>query len=219
MASVFGIDAQELVLDGLRARVERDEHLTWAGQLTSAHGAVDAVAGARAAVVVLGTGAAGPEGVAAIIKKMRAAAPGVRVVVLSPRVSAFLVDEAIGAGAWGFVTTRDEAASTIDAIRRVARGESFVMGPAAAALCGQVEIKPGGRAPEVTLSPFARLTARELQVLRHIGAGLTRAAIAEEMHRSAKTVDTHRMAIMEKLDVRDRGELIRLAIREGLVDV
>ena len=216
---MFAIDAQELVLDGLRARVERDEHLTWAGQLTSAEGAVDAVAAAKPGVVVLGDGfASGHERGSGLIRRVQAAAPGVRVLVLSPRVSAHLVGEAIAGGAWGFVGTRDGGAVVIDAIRRVARGESFVLGASAAAICGQIEHKPGGRAPELAVSPFARLTTRELQVLRLIGAGLTRAAIAEAMHRSAKTVDTHRMAIMDKLDVRDRGELIRLAIREGLVD-
>lgn len=214
-ARVFGIDAQELVLDGLRARVERNDGLEWAGQLTSIEGAVDAVAGSRPDVVVLDPGV---EGGFEAVRGLRQAAPDARVLVLSGRMTAFLVERAIRAGAWGFAGKQDGSAAVIEVIGRIVRGESFVLGPSAVAICGQIEHKPGARAPELTISAFARLTERELQVLRHIGAGLTRSAIAEEMHRSAKTVDTHRMAIMEKLDVRDRGMLIRLAIREGLVD-
>ncbi|MFN0012344.1 MAG: response regulator [Phycisphaerales bacterium] len=68
-------------------------------------------------------------------------------------------------------------------------------------------------------SRLAALTTRELQVLRMIGRGLSRTQIADSIFRSPKTVDAHRAAIMEKLDIRDRVELARFAIREGLVEL
>jgi DNA-binding NarL/FixJ family response regulator len=58
----------------------------------------------------------------------------------------------------------------------------------------------------------------EVQILRMIGQGLSRARIARDLHRSVKTVDTHRAAIMQKLNIHDRTELALFAAREGLVD-
>jgi DNA-binding NarL/FixJ family response regulator len=62
------------------------------------------------------------------------------------------------------------------------------------------------------------LSPREQEVLRMIGRGMTRDAIAGALCRSPKTIDGHREKIMEKLDIHDRGELVRFAIREGLAE-
>lgn len=74
----------------------------------------------------------------------------------------------------------------------------------------------GGVTPQ---SRLGSLTPRELQVLRMIGKGLSRTDIAKAIFRSPKTVDAHRSSIMEKLAIHDRVELVRYAIREGLVEV
>ena len=67
-------------------------------------------------------------------------------------------------------------------------------------------------------SKLDALTPTEAQVLRMMGKGLSRIQIAETFHRSVKTIDTHRAAIMKKLDIHDRTELAVFAIREGLID-
>jgi DNA-binding NarL/FixJ family response regulator len=67
-------------------------------------------------------------------------------------------------------------------------------------------------------SKLQTLTPREQQVLRMIGRGMSRAEIAREISRSPKTVDAHRASIMEKMDIHDRVDLARYAIREGLVE-
>ena len=61
-------------------------------------------------------------------------------------------------------------------------------------------------------------TSREQDVLRMIGRGMNRMDIARAIHRAPKTIDGHREDIMQKLDIHDRGELVRYAIREGLVE-
>ena len=63
------------------------------------------------------------------------------------------------------------------------------------------------------------LSPREQEVLRMIGRGMSRSEIAAALCRSPKTVDGHREKVMEKLDIHDRAELVRFAIREGLVEV
>ena len=67
-------------------------------------------------------------------------------------------------------------------------------------------------------SRLENLSPREIEVLRLIGRGMTRSAIAQLLCRSPKTIDGHRESIMEKLDIHDRGELLRFAIREGLAE-
>jgi DNA-binding NarL/FixJ family response regulator len=67
-------------------------------------------------------------------------------------------------------------------------------------------------------SKLDTLTPTEVQVLRMIGRGLSRTRIAEALHRSVKTIDTHRATIMKKLDIHDRTELALFVVREGLVN-
>ena len=75
-----------------------------------------------------------------------------------------------------------------------------------------VKAREGGTSKLMTLTP------RELHVLTLIGRGLSRNEIAKVTHRSVKTIDTHRASIMEKLDINDRVELARYALREGLAE-
>lgn len=69
------------------------------------------------------------------------------------------------------------------------------------------------------MGPLARLTEREIEVLRHIGQGLTTAQIAKAMHRSVKTIEWHRVSLGNKLEASNRVELARIAIRLGLTSV
>ena len=74
-------------------------------------------------------------------------------------------------------------------------------------------------AEQAPTSKLELLTDREREVLRLIGRGLSRMEIAKTLSRSPKTVDGHRELIMKKLDIHDRGELVRYAIREGIAEL
>jgi DNA-binding NarL/FixJ family response regulator len=77
---------------------------------------------------------------------------------------------------------------------------------------------PRARRLQRPKSKLSLLTPRENQILRMIGRGMSRAGIAQELHRSRKTVDAHQASIMEKLGIHDRVELVRYTIREGLAE-
>src|SRR5262249_22959876 len=137
--------------------------------------------------------------------------------MLSAFVRDHYIDLAFKGGAWGYLSKSDDPTTVIDAIRKVHRGE-FAFGERVLERC-QTTTPSKTSAPPAPVSKLDLLTPRELQVLRLIGKGLSRLDIAKAIHRSPKTVDNHRAAIMEKLGIHDRVELARYAISEGLTEV
>jgi DNA-binding NarL/FixJ family response regulator len=116
------------------------------------------------------------------------------------------VRPALDAGAMGYVVKGAGLDDLVVALRTVARGERFVDRAATAAILAPIAD-----------DPLARLTPRELEVLRRVAAGGTNREIAGELGLSPKTVDSHRTNLMRKLDVHDAQGLTRLAVRHGLV--
>ena len=143
--------------------------------------------------------------------------PDVRIVFLSAYVRDHYISAAVNAGAHGYFSKSDETDELIEGIRKVARRAEFAFGPKVKARCKPKKSAKRGQV-EAPTTRLDALSPRELEILRMIGRGMTRAQIAETLCRSAKTIDGHREHIMEKLDIRDRGELVRFAIREGLVE-
>jgi DNA-binding NarL/FixJ family response regulator len=141
----------------------------------------------------------------------------VKVVMLSAYVRDHYLSAALKAGVWGYFSKSDDPDSIVEGLRKVAKGE-FVMGPKVAERCKPV--KPGKRSKshEPPKSKLETLTTREQEVLRLIGRGMSRTQIAETLCRSPKTVDGHRERIMAKLDIHTGPELVRFAIREGVVE-
>ena len=121
------------------------------------------------------------------------------------------------AGASGYLTKDEAPEAILEAVRKVARGELAMNDQ----VKQRIDAEQPGRTPRTGEKPASRLqalSAREQQVLRMIGKGMTRMQIAELLCRSPKTVDAHRASIMEKTGIHDRVELACFAIREGLVE-
>jgi len=137
--------------------------------------------------------------------------PALRVVILSMYDDEQFLFEALKAGASGYVLKSAVDKDIVEACRAAMRGETFLY-PAALASLVRDRID-GGEVPE-GLEP---LTAREVEVLKLIAQGNSAKEIAEMLVISVKTVERHRSNILEKLELRDRVELTRFAIRRGLV--
>ncbi len=150
-----------------------------------------------------------------VVNDLRCRRPDARVIVLSAFVRDRYLDLAVKAGAWGYVSKSDTPDDVVEAIRNVAVGE-FVFGPSVLKQCGP---RHGRRAKQDRpASRLDRLTGSEIQILRMIGKGMSRVQIAKVLHRSPKTIDNHRAAIMQKLGIHDRVKLARYALREGLIE-
>lgn len=214
---VFCVDDHDLVIDGLRLRLEQEDDIEVAGSLHSADGLLEAMKNTGAEIILIDVEMPGPDPFE-VISDVERMFKDAKVIVLSAHIRDHYLDEAIKSGAWGYLSKNDDVDELVNAIRRVAKGE-FVLGSLVAERCKHVE--NNGRRPkrDHMASKLETLTPREMQVLRMIGRGLGRKEIADELHRSARTIDNHRASIMRKLNISDRVELVRYAIREGLVEV
>ncbi|MBI1797800.1 MAG: response regulator transcription factor [Candidatus Eisenbacteria bacterium] len=133
-----------------------------------------------------------------------------RVIVLTMHKESPYVINSLRAGARGYVVKTQTAVEMLAAMRAVARGDVYVPPDLSRALveCHQQGGDPGA-------DP---LSARERQVLQLVAEGHTTKAIGGLLHISFKTVETHRGAVMRKLDIHDAASLVRYAIRRGLIE-
>ena len=139
--------------------------------------------------------------------------PDVRVLILSMHESEQYLYEALRVGASGYVVKTVADRDLVEACRATLRGEPFLYPGAVTALVND-HLR---RAREGKL-PLDPLTPRETEVIKLVAESYTNRQIAEALIISEKTVDRHRANILEKLGMRDRVELTRYAIRNGLVD-
>jgi two-component system response regulator NreC len=216
---VLCVDDHPFVAEGLRARLAIEGDMEFVGRLASAEHLVPEVEKAKADIVLLDIEMPGPDPFGAVEDLCRRL-PNVKAILLSAYVRDHYIDSAVRAGCWGYLSKSDDPEEIIAGIRKVAGGE-FAFGPEVLRRCEPQETANGNgvEKPTPPASRLERLTAREQEVLRMIGKGMSRAQIASSLFRSPKTVDAHRISIMEKLDIHDRVELARYAIREGLVEV
>jgi DNA-binding NarL/FixJ family response regulator len=212
---ILCVDDHAFLVEGLKARLELESDLECVGRLATAENLADEVKKTRADVVLLDIEMPGPDPFDAL-SELRRVNEDVRVVILSAYVRDHYIDSAYKAGAWGYFCKSDQMDAIVEGIRKVAGGE-FAMGPKVQARCQPVKGDRRAKSKAPT-SKLHLLTDRELEVLRLIGRGLSRIDISKMLSRSPKTIDGHREMIMQKLDIHDRGELVRFAIREGLVE-
>ena len=144
-------------------------------------------------------------------REIRAHLPDTAVLILSMHDDDRYLFEALKAGAGGYVLKKEADQFLVDAVRAVVQGEPFLTNAAQRALVRE------WMADDST-GPSEPLTPREQEVLKLIAEAHTNREIGELLGLSAKTVESHRASILRKLGMRDRVELVRFAIRRGLVE-
>jgi len=212
---VLCVDDHPVLLEGIRARFKLEPGLELVGELSSAGNLVAEVKKHTPDVVLMDVAMPGLDPFAAATD-LRRQSPEVKTVFLSAHIRDHYLDAAFRAGAWGYLFKGDHIEDIVQALKRVADGE-YVFSPR---VLERVRVRGvADRAGESKRSSkLEALTPMEVQVLRMMGQGLSRTRIAQTLHRSVKTVDTHRAAIMKKLNIHDRTELALFAAREGLVN-
>ena len=137
--------------------------------------------------------------------------PDTQVLILSMHDDERYLFEALRAGASGYVLKRAADKDLVDAVRAASRGEPFLTNSAMGSLVREW-------LADETAGPREPLTPREQQVLKLIAEAHPNRAISELLDLAEKTVEHHRSSILRKLGMRDRVELVRYAIRRGLVE-
>ena len=141
--------------------------------------------------------------------------PEVRVLFLSAFYHDRYIEQAMGVEADGYVTKNESPETLLSALDAVASGRIYFSPEVQA----RIVVEPGGlRLAEAPQTRVNLLTPREREVLGHIARGLPKKQMARLLGISPKTVEQHCAHLMNKLDIHDRVELARFAIREGLVE-
>ena len=143
-------------------------------------------------------------------RRLALSAPHTRVVALSMHKDSVYVREILRAGARGYLLKDSVAADLVHAVRAVASGEGYLSPAVSNAVLDDYR-------RHVT-NPIDLLTSREREVLQMLAEGKTNKEIAGVLNLSVYTVDAHRGRIMEKLNLHSINELVRFAVRNGLID-
>jgi len=141
-----------------------------------------------------------------LIKMLRDVAPALQVLVLSMHDEALFAERALKAGARGYIMKQEAVVSLVSAVHQVLSGRIYLSEHMSQLLLER--IGPGALTQETGVS---LLTDRELEVFELIGRGISTSLIAEQMHVSVKTVETHRSNIKTKLNLKDGFELLKYA--------
>ena len=148
-----------------------------------------------------------------VVRRLREALPDTRVLVLTMHQEEEYVLHVVRAGAAGYLVKDSPAAELLAAVRSLHAGRAHFGPQAAKTLAEQLQH------PERAVGdPYGALTAREREVFHLIVEGLTTKEIARRLDISAKTAENHRTRVLDKLDVRNTAELVRYAVRRGLLD-
>lgn len=148
-----------------------------------------------------------------VVRRLREALPDVRVLVLTMHQEDEYVLQAVRAGASGYLVKDSAGAELLAAIRNLHAGRGHFGPQAARTLAQQLQH------PERTLDdPYGRLTPREREVFHLIAEGHTTKEIARKLDISVKTAENHRARVLDKSGVRNTAELVRYALRKGLLD-
>lgn len=204
---VMLVDDHPVVCDGYRRLLERNADIRVVGEADSGEQACALYPKCAPDVVVLDLNLPGMGGMETI-RRLIAKYPGVRILVFSMHDSPQLAQRALNAGAVGYLTKSSAADQMVEAIRRVAQGRSYLDHALADALTGH-------RAADA--DPLSQLTKREFQVFCKLAEGCSVAEIADTLCISPKTAGVHQTNIMNKLALKNAAELVRLAIRCGVI--
>jgi DNA-binding NarL/FixJ family response regulator len=203
-------DDHGIVRAGIRLLLERQPGMEVVGEASDGAEAVELAIRLRPDLSILDVGMPRLTGLQAA-REIRAQRPGARVLMLSMHDDEHYLFEALKAGASGYVLKREADHDLVAAVHAVGRGEAFLTNAAERSIIRQW-MADGAAGPAIPLTP------REEEVVKLIAEAHTNAQIASILHLSEKTIESHRANVLRKLGMRDRVELVRYAIRRGLIE-
>jgi DNA-binding NarL/FixJ family response regulator len=205
---IYVVDDHALVREGLARLIDQEPDLCVCAEAADAGQAFTGIAETGPDAVIVDLSLKGESGLD-LIKRLQAMSAPPPVLVLSMHDEAFYAERALRAGALGYVMKRETSGKVIEALRRILTGQLYVSAPIAAQAAERFL-----RTRSVSsLSPLDSLTDREIEVFRLIGQGVENRRIAEDLHLSLKTVQTHCAHIKEKLGFENATVLMREAVR------
>jgi len=211
---VLLVDDHAILRDGIKALLEKQDNIEVVAEAGDGREAIPKAAQFRPDVVVLDISMPTMDGLESM-RQMKKENPDIKVLVLTMHDNEEYFFQLLRAGASGYVTKKSVSRELVSAIEAVYRGESF--------FCPSMA--------KFLLSDFLRLdkavenasqeelTPREREIVKLIAEGYTNQQIADLLHRSVKTIESHRSNILRKLGIHDSIELVKYAVRKKLIEI
>jgi DNA-binding NarL/FixJ family response regulator len=212
MIKLLIADDHQLVIDGIKLMLSGEPDITCAGEANDGQAALDLLATTNFDLVLLDINMPGLNGLETC-KKMRQSFPQLKVLVLSMIQEVSLIKLMLKSGANGYLLKNAGKDEIIEAIRKVCQGQKYY----SAEVADIVMASLAGGAQKNKQSPFPQLSRREKQVLELIVDEFTTTEIAERLHISFGTVETHRRNLLIKLGARNTAGLVRISMEYGLL--
>ena len=208
-------DDHGLLRAGLIALLNAETGMLVVGEAEDENSAVTMTVEKRPDIILMDISMPDGGGIEAT-RRIKQLVPEAKVLIMTVHEDKGLVQEAIRAGARGYILKRAIKSELVNAIHAVLRDELYLH-PAMARLLFNETLGRQKTEPGFVPEPFEPLTAREIEVLRLLARGYTNNQVAETLHLSVRTVEYHRSNVTAKLNLHSRSELMRYAEEKGLI--
>jgi DNA-binding NarL/FixJ family response regulator len=205
---ILVVDDHPITRHGLTQLISHEPDLVVCGEADSASRALAAIESLKPDLVLADISMPGKSGLA-LIKDMQALHRDVPVLVMSMHDETIFAERVLRAGGRGYIMKSEGGLELLKAVRQVLQGKVYL----SEKMSDQILDVFTRRRPPSSHSELGLLTDREFEVFELIGQGLTTREISQRLHLSPKTVDTHRLHIKEKLQLRNVPELMKYAVR------
>lgn len=207
------VDDHALVRAGIRSLLEDIQGIEVIAEIGDGLEALDVVRREKPDAILLDITLPGLNGLE-VAERIKSLNVGTRVLMLSMHTGPAYVARALSAGALGYLFKDSAFEELSTALQSVMMGRCYLSKSIDPELVEQFQQSPGAGLPELDV-----LTPRQRQVLQLIAEGLGTREIAERLHVSIKTVETHRAQLMDRLNIHDVPGLVRFAIRMGMINI
>jgi DNA-binding NarL/FixJ family response regulator len=204
---VLIVDDHPIVRQGLRRIMENEDDLTVCGDVETTPQARNAIKELHPDVVITDISLTRGDGIE-LVRDVRAHHPQLPILVLSMHDETIYAERMLSAGANGYIMKQAASEQFLVAVRRVLEGHVYV----SEAVGNNMIQKFAGGGATLSTNPIERLSNRELQVMHMIGKGMSTREMAESLHLSIKTVESHRQRIKRKLNLKTGVQLVQYAI-------
>jgi DNA-binding NarL/FixJ family response regulator len=209
--TVLVADDHEIVRYGICSSLQDSQRVEVVAQASDGESALQEYKAAQPDVAVIDISMPDQDGISTTESILKLD-PEAKVLILTMYAEEDYINKGLSAGALGYVLKNTDRKTLVQAIEQVAQGNSYFSNDVSSVLAQKyARIKRGEE------QNSADLTAREVEILTLISEGMTSQQIAEQLHISPRTVDTHRSNLMQKVNVNNTAALVRFAIKNDLV--
>ncbi len=209
-------DDHTILRQGIRLLLETQEDIEVVGEAVNGRFAVEQARALHPQVILMDISMPELNGLEAT-RQIKREFPEIQIVILTMHESEEYLVQILQAGATGYVLKQAADRELIEAVRIASRGDTYLYPKIANRLVSDYLRRVESSSLDEHDAAYESLTGREREILKLIAEGNTNKEIAEILTLSVKTVENHRYSLMQKLNAHDRGELVKYAIRVGLI--